>query len=116
MDTLAVIPRVYVSTLQPHLEFYKILLKQEAPHEFRINQTHVARFSNLLLIADENNLITNQVAATIVINSVQDVKEFILQKDGDILVEPSLVPTGLKMIVRHPDGNIFEYIEPKSFR
>ncbi|WP_257129011.1 hypothetical protein [Bacillus pseudomycoides] len=66
MDILAVVPRVYVSTLQPHLDVYKVLLKQEAPHKFQINQTHVARFSNLLLIADENNVITNQVAVTIV--------------------------------------------------
>ncbi|PEA83126.1 hypothetical protein [Bacillus pseudomycoides] len=114
MDILAVVPRVYVSTLQPHLDVYKVLLKQEAPHKFQINQTHVARFSNLLLIADENNVITNQVAVTIVTDSIQDIKQFILQKDGDILVDPSFVPTGLKMIARHPDGNVFEYIEPRQ--
>ncbi|MFJ8526569.1 hypothetical protein [Bacillus sp. NPDC094106] len=114
MNILTVVPRIYVSNLQPHLDFYKTLLKQETPHEFQINQTCVARFSNLLLIADESNVIPNQVAATITTDAVQKVKQFILQQDGHILVEPIVVPTGLKMIVRHPDGNIIEYIEPKT--
>lgn len=29
-----------------------------------------------------------------------------------MITEPIQVPTGIKMIVRHPDGNIIEYIEP----
>ena len=35
MNILAVVPRLYVSDLQTHLEFYKILLKQENPMNFK---------------------------------------------------------------------------------
>lgn len=52
MNVLAVVPRLYVSDLQTHLEFYKILLRQEKPQEFQMNGTHVIRFTNLLLIEE----------------------------------------------------------------
>ncbi|WP_144611504.1 hypothetical protein [Bacillus cereus] len=112
MNILAVVPRLYVSDLQTHLEFYKILLDQETPQEFQMNGTHVIRFTNLLLIEDLNETIKNQVAATIVIDDLQKVKKLVFNYNGEMITEPIQVPTGMKMIVRHPDGNIIEYIEP----
>lgn len=109
MNILAVVPRLYVSDLQTHLEFYKILLKQEKPHEFQMNGTHVIRFTNLLLIEELKETIKNHVAATIVIDDLNEVKELILNYNGVMITEPIQVPT---MIIRHPDGNIIEYIEP----
>ncbi|MBE5106647.1 hypothetical protein IGI01_15570 [Bacillus thuringiensis] len=96
-----------------HLEFYKILLKQEKPYEFQINRTSVIRFLNLLLIEEVNEPIKKQVAATIVIDDLQEVKKLTLDYSGEIITEPIQVPTGMKMIAHHPDGNIIEYIEPK---
>ena len=112
MNILAVVPRLYVSDLQTHLEFYKILLKQEKPHEFQMNGTHVIRFTNLLLIEELNETVKNHVAATIVIDDLNEVKKLILNYNGVMITEPIQVPTGMKMIIRHPDGNIIEYIEP----
>ncbi|WDL94617.1 hypothetical protein JCR32_12755 [Bacillus sp. HNR-4] len=113
MNILAVVPRLYVSDLQTHLEFYKILLEQETPHEFQMNGTHVIRFKNLLLIEELHETIKNHVAATIVIDNLNEVKELILNYNGVMITEPiQVVPTGMKMIIRHPDGNIIEYIEP----
>ncbi|MDH2880298.1 hypothetical protein [Bacillus cytotoxicus] len=113
MNILTAIPRIYISNLQPHLDFYKSLLKQEQPHEFQVNETKVVRFSNVLLIVDENHIATRHIAATLVTDTIQFAKQFIVKHGGDILTEPIAVPTGIKMIARHPDGNIFEYIEPK---
>ena len=112
MNILAVVPRLYVSDLQTHLEFYKILLEQETPHEFQMNGTHVIRFTNLLLIEELNETIKNHVAATIVIDDLNEVRKLILNYNGVMITEPIQVPTGMKMIIRHPDGNIIEYIEP----
>lgn len=52
MNIVTVVPRIYVSNLQSHLDFYKTLLKQETPHEFQINQTCVARFSKETYVWD----------------------------------------------------------------
>ncbi|MGG2933989.1 hypothetical protein ABEO66_07395 [Bacillus pacificus] len=71
------------------------------------------RFTNLLLIEELKETIKNHVAATIVIDDLNEVKELILNYNGVMITEPIQVPTGMKMIVRHPDGNIIEYIEPK---
>ncbi|WP_246882364.1 hypothetical protein [Bacillus sp. WL1] len=70
------------------------------------------RFTNLLLIEELNETIKNQVAATIVIDDLQKVKKLVFNYNGVMITEPIQVPTGMKMIVRHPDGNIIEYIEP----
>ncbi|HHT7082393.1 hypothetical protein P4K91_08320 [Bacillus anthracis] len=112
MNILAIVPRLYVSDLQTHLEFYKILLKQEKPQEFQINGTHVIRFTNLLLIEEVDEPLKKRVAVTLVIDNLQEVKKLILNYNGVIITEPIQIPTGMKMIVRHPDGNIIEYIEP----
>lgn len=96
MNILAVVPRLYVSDLQTHLEFYKILLKQEKPHEFQMNGTHVIRFTNLLLIEELKETIKNHVAATIVIDDLNEVKELILNYNGVMITEPIQVPTGMK--------------------
>lgn len=112
MNILAVVPRLYVSDLQTHLEFYKILLEQETPQEFQMNGTHVIRFTNLLLFEELNETIKNHVAATIVIDDLNEVRKLILNYNGAMITEPIQVPTGMKMIVRHPDGNVIEYIEP----
>ncbi|HHL3304290.1 TPA: hypothetical protein ACQ444_005121 [Bacillus cereus] len=77
-----------------------------------MNGTHVIRFTNLLLIEELNETIKNQVAATIVIDDLQKVKKLVFNYNGVIITEPIQVPTGMKMIVRHPDGNIIEYIKP----
>ena len=112
MNILAVVPRLYVSDLQTHLEFYKNTIKARKPHEFQMNGTHVIRFTNLLLIEELKETIKNHVAATIVIDDLNEVKELILNYNGVMITEPIQVPTGMKMIIRHPDGNIIEYIEP----
>ncbi|MEY2301039.1 hypothetical protein AB8A69_02415 [Bacillus tropicus] len=77
-----------------------------------MNGTHVIRFTNLLLIEELNETIKNQVAATIVIDDLQKVKKLVFNYNGVMITGPIQVPTGMKMIVRHPDGNIIEYIEP----
>lgn len=112
MNVLAVVPRLYVSDLQTHLEFYKILLRQEKPQEFQMNGTHVIRFTNLLLIEEVDEPLKKRVAVTIVIDNLQEVKKLILNYNGVIITEPIQIPTGMKMIVRHPDNNIIKYIEP----
>ncbi|MDA2053939.1 hypothetical protein PDM86_08380 [Bacillus cereus] len=77
-----------------------------------MNGTHVIRFTNLLLFEELNETIKNHVAATIVIDNLNEVRKLILNYNGAMITEPIQVPTGMKMIVRHPDSNVIEYIEP----
>ncbi|WP_176225747.1 VOC family protein [Bacillus thuringiensis] len=48
----------------------------------------------------------------IVTDDLNEVKKLILNYNGVMITEPIQVPTGIEMIIRHPDGNIIEYIEP----
>lgn len=113
MKVLSIIPRVYIPELNSHLDFYKSLLDQEVQNVFSVGKIDVARFPNLLVLAGTENKPAGNITATIVIDSVNEAKDFVQHEGGEIMVEPLLIPSGLKMIARHPDGNIFEYIEPK---
>lgn len=66
-----------------------------------------------MVLAGTENTPAGNITPTIVVDFVNEVKEFVQHDDREIMVEPLLIPSDLKMIVRHPDGNIFEYIEPK---
>ncbi|WP_242217548.1 VOC family protein [Bacillus cereus group sp. BfR-BA-01380] len=111
MKILSIIPRIYVSKLDPHLDFYKSLLDEETQNVFSIGNIDVARFQNLLLLAGTNNNLAHNITATIVVDSITEAKDFIQREGAEILVGPSFVPSGMKMIAQHPDDNSFEYIE-----
>lgn len=115
MQILSVVPRVYVSDVAAHLDFYKKLLDAEPKAAFQVRSFDIARFDQLVLIAgaDPENL---RVIATILVDSIEEAKEFVTQAGGEVLVGPASVPSGIMMIASHPDGNTFEYIEPPKRR
>ncbi len=78
---------------------------------FNIGDIRLARFEQILLLSDDP--VINHTKATIVVDSITDAKRYIEASGGKIIVEPEPAPTGIKIIASHPDGNIFEYIEPK---
>ena len=49
-----------------------------------------------------------------VVDSLNDFKDKLMKYGAVLLKEPETVPTGMNMIVRHPDGSVVEYVELKS--
>jgi hypothetical protein len=111
MNILNIIPRVYLSELTPNLSLSNPLLDSEPKTLFLTGETHVAKYDHLLLLAGKHGL-TNQITATIVVDSITKAKVLIEQNGGIIISEPAPVPSGMKMVARHRDGVSFEYIEP----
>ena len=48
----------------------------------------------------------------VLVDSLSDFKEKLLNGGAEILSEPRQLPTGLNMIAKHPDGSVVEYVEP----
>lgn len=111
MKVLAVVPRVYVSDVNSNLDFYKELLKAEPKGIMQVKTMEVARFDQIVMIAgaDTNSI---RVTASIVVDSLDEAKDFVTQSGGEVLVGPATVPSGNMMIARHPDDNVFEYLQP----
>ena len=111
MKVLAVVPRVYVSDVNSNLDFYKKLLNAEPKGIMQVKTMEIARFDQIVMIAgaDTNSL---RVTATIVVDSLDEAKDFVMEAGGEVLVGPATVPSGNMMIARNPDGNVFEYLQP----
>lgn len=82
MKILSIIPKVYISELNPHLDFYTALLNQEAQNVFSIGKMDVARFQNLLVVAGTENSPVSNITETIVVDSVNEAKDFIQREGG----------------------------------
>jgi hypothetical protein len=54
--------------------------------------------------------------ATILVSRLSAVVETIENAGGDLIEGPSPAPNGARLIARHPDGSVFEYIENRAVR
>jgi hypothetical protein len=66
-----------------------------------------------LIIAGSNDALESfrKTTATMLVDSIDECKDFILKNESEILIDIQQVPTGFNMTAKHKDGNIFEYIE-----
>ncbi|MHB1056163.1 MAG: VOC family protein [Thermoleophilia bacterium] len=49
-----------------------------------------------------------------VVDSLNNFKDKLVQSGAAILNEPKQLPTGVNMVVKHPDGAVIEYVELQS--
>ena len=52
--------------------------------------------------------------ATIIVDSLNHVLEALGKAGAEVLEAPSQVPNGTRIVARHPDGSVFEYIQPRT--
>lgn len=63
-----------------------------------------------LLLAGNTAAYRNR-SATIQVASLAPVLAALDSADGEVVEEPTPAPNGARLIARHPDGAVFEYIE-----
>ncbi len=109
-NVVAVLARVYVDDIEAAAPLYEALTQGERPHRFNFRDMHLAKIGSFLLVqgADEG---VRSHSATVAVRNVGIVAEAISAASGELLEGPDVGPNGPRLVARHPDGTIVEYIQ-----
>lgn len=109
-----VIARVTVPDLDQALPLYQALAGGAEPRRFGFRDAELASVGPFLLISGPGAAAYSDRAATLLVADLALVTAE-LQRAGAAVVEgPAPSPGGARLIARHPDGAVFEYIEAGS--
>jgi hypothetical protein len=104
-----VLARVVVDDLDQAIPLYQALSGAEAT-KFSHGSVNLASIGPFLLLAAEGADGYTDRNATILVGDLIPVVREIERAGGEIIVLPASGPNGDRMVARHPDGSIFEYI------
>ncbi len=105
-----VLARVFVSDLDVAVPLYEELAQARA-ERFGFRGVELARVGPFLLLAG-NTAAYRDRTATIQVASLAPVLAAALESAGGEVIEgPTPALNGARLIARHPDGAVFEYIE-----
>jgi len=112
---LQVLNRFYVQDIDRAINFYENLLGVKCSLRFQYKETklELAQVGNILILAGSEKALKpfKDTKATFVVNSIENVKKYLLENGGTIIRDIKQVPTGKNMTVKNIDGNIIEYVE-----
>ncbi len=115
MKILKKLLRIYVNDLDSAITFYEKLTNHTVDMRFKmpLNNLELASMDDLLLICgkEEDLKPFKQTKVTFLVDSLDDYKDFLENNGSTIIREPSEVPTGKNMTVKHSDGLVVEYVE-----
>jgi predicted enzyme related to lactoylglutathione lyase len=115
MNTIKILTRIYVNEIQTAIDFYEKLTNEKCASRFEYKQAklEIARVNNLLIIAGSDEALEpfRNTVATILVDSVTEYKDFLINNGATILQDIQQVPTGFNMTIRHNDGVVIEYVE-----
>lgn len=108
-DITKVLARVFVPDLDGAIPLYEELAEASA-HRFGFRDVQLARVGPFLLLAG-NTAAYRDRTATIQVASLEPVLAALESAGGTVIEGPAPAPNGARLIARHPDGAVFEYIE-----
>jgi predicted enzyme related to lactoylglutathione lyase len=117
MKIQQVLTRIYLSReeLEASVAFYESLFRERSLVRFAYPEAglELAQVGSLLLIAGEATTLEpfKATQATFLVDALSEWKDFLLQSGATLLKEPKHVPTGMNMLVKHPDGTRVEYVQ-----
>jgi predicted enzyme related to lactoylglutathione lyase len=109
-NIIGVLARVVVDDLDAALALYQSLADGQEPARFRFRDVELARVGPFLLLSGNTAAYGDRVA-TLLVRDLAPVIIEIERAGGRILEGPSPAPNGRRLIARHPDDSVFEYIE-----
>ena len=115
MKILKCLTRVYVDNIENAIQFYEKLFGEKCRvrflyPEFSLELAQVRDF--LILAGSEENLkLFKETVATLLVDNVGEVKEFILENGGSMVKDIKKVPTGQNLTMKGPDGTSIEYVQ-----
>jgi predicted enzyme related to lactoylglutathione lyase len=104
-----VLARVFVSDLDAAIALYEELAQTQA-ERFAFRDLELARIGPFLLLAGDTAGYRDRTA-TIQVASLEPVLAALKSAGGEVVEGPAQAPNGARLIARHPDGAVFEYIE-----
>jgi predicted enzyme related to lactoylglutathione lyase len=105
-----VVLKVAVPDLESALPFYQALTGADQVDRFGYAAVKLAHVGNFLLIEGAPNGRPAQ-SAGIFVRSLGDLLSSVESAGGELLEGPDDTPNGRRVIIRHPDGIEFEYLE-----
>jgi len=111
-NILGVLARVFVDDLEAAVPVYRELAGGEEPVRFGFGSVDLTRVGPFLLLSGETSGYRDRVA-TLLVRSLDPVLAALAAHGGQALDGPAEGPSGRRLIARHPDGAVFEYIEPR---
>jgi predicted enzyme related to lactoylglutathione lyase len=117
MKVLNILTRIYLSgeQLETSVPFYESVIGAKCGVRFDYPEAHLelAQVGSFLLIAGPETVLApfRATQATFRVDSLAEWKDFLLENGATLLKEPTRVPTGMNMLVKHPDGVCIEYVQ-----
>ena len=108
-NIVGVLARVYVDDLADALPLYERLTGAIA-QRFDYADMRLAKVGVFLLVQGAGADVRAH-AATVDVRDITPVVDAVTAAGGDLLEGPAPGPNGARLIARHPDGNVVEYIE-----
>ncbi len=105
-----VLARVFVPDLDAAIPLYQALAQVTTVSRFSFRDVELAQVGSFLLLAGYTAAYRDRVA-TVLVSQLEPVIAAIENAGGQIVEGPSPAPNGYRLIARHPDGSVFEYIQ-----
>ena len=105
-----VLARVVVDDLDKAIPLYQALSGAEQVQKFGHGPVKLASVGPFLLLEAEGAEGYSNRTATILVFDVGPVVREVELAGGEIIDGPSAGPNGERLVARHPDGSVFEYI------
>lgn len=112
MTAVMALARVYVDDLASAEPLYQRLSAAE-PHRFTHGALKLARVGPFLLVEGADDEVRSH-AATIAVIDLDAILDTLDEAEAEILDGPGDAANGRRLVARHPDGTIMEYIEVSS--
>jgi predicted enzyme related to lactoylglutathione lyase len=115
MEIMGATLRICVDDLEASIPFYEEVVGARALRFERGGVQVAALGSFLLMSGPEAELeILRKVTATIAVKDVEEAHRRLSGLGAQIIAGPVPTPVGRNMIVRHPDGSVFEYADRRT--
>ena len=105
-----VLARVFVSDLDAAMPLYQELAGTTEVRRFGFRGVELAQVGPFLLLAGDTAAYRDRTA-TLLVESLTPVLAALQAAGAEVVEGPSPAPNGARLIARHPDGAVFEYIE-----
>jgi predicted enzyme related to lactoylglutathione lyase len=104
-----VLARVFVPDLDDAIPLYEELAQARA-ERFAFRDVELARVGPFLLLAGDTAAYRDRTA-TVQVVDLAPVLAALKSAGAEIVEGPAPAPNGARLIARHPDGAVFEFIE-----
>ncbi|MGN8049643.1 VOC family protein [Curtobacterium sp. 22159] len=111
-NIVAVLARVPVDSIDASLPLYRQLAGTEEVRAFEFGTVRLA-WVGVFLLLEGADAATRSRAATIIVRDVELIASTVQTGGGELLEGPMSGPNGRRLIARHADGNVLEYIEQR---